>query len=135
MASILDKFKISVVGSNSSIYDYNSVISPVGDFTRLSGINVIMNSWSNILRTAIGSYDHDPKYGCDLHKYIFEPADEDTRNAISDTIRDKLLQYDNRAQIDTVTVDYLKSGKGFVVTLVATLGKELSSLKITVTPQ
>lgn len=135
MANILDKFKTSVIGSNSSIYDYNSIISPVGDFTRLTGISVIMNSWSNILRTAIGSYDHDPDYGCDLHKYIFEPQDEDTRSSIIDTIKDRVLKFDNRAKVESVTVDYIKSGKGFVATLVASMGKNLSSLKINVTPQ
>lgn len=135
MGSILDKFKSSVVGSDGKISDYISIISPVGDFTRVENIEVIMNSWSNILRTEIGTYDHDPDFGCDLHKYIFEPQDEETRNAICDTIKDKLLKFDNRARIESVVVDYVKSGKGFVVTLVASMGKQLSSLKVNVTPQ
>lgn len=135
MANILDKFKTAVIGSSGVISDYNSIISPIGDFTRLENIDVIMNSWSNILTTEIGTYDHDPDFGCDLHKYIFEPQDEETRNAISDTIKDRILKYDNRASIESIDVDYIKSGKGFVVTLVAKLGSQLSSLKVNVTPQ
>jgi len=135
MGSILDKFKSSVVGSDGKISDYISIISPRGDFTRVEDIEVIMNSWSNILRTEIGSYDHDPTYGSDLHKFIFEPQDEDTRNLISDTIRDRLLKFDNRAKIQSISVDYLTTGKGFVVTLIASLGSNLRTLKVNVTPQ
>lgn len=117
MASIIDKFNNSVIGSNNSIADYNCVIAPTGDFTRITGVNVILNSWINILKTPIGSYDNDPEYGCDLYKQIFEPADEATRERIEFIVREQLFKYEDRASIDSVDIGFLKNQKGFSITI------------------
>ena len=117
MASIIDKFNNSVIGSNNSISDYNCIIAPIGDFTRITGVNVILNSWINILKTPIGSYDNDPEYGCDLYKQIFEPADDSTRERIEFIVREQLFKYEDRANIESVDIGFLKNQKGFSITI------------------
>lgn len=115
MANILDKFKTGIVGSNDKLADYDCVISPSGDFTRITGVNVIVKSWINILKTPVGTYDHDPEYGCDLYKYVFEPVDEVTKERIEQVIYDQLFRYEDRGKLKNVNVLFYKNRKGFRV--------------------
>lgn len=117
MADILDKFQREVIGSNGKIYDYIPRIGSNGDFVRISEINAILNSWRNILLTPVGSYDHDPTYGSELYKYVFEPADSNTAALIKNEVLYRLNMYDNRATISNVVVGLLPNKKGFYVDL------------------
>jgi phage baseplate assembly protein W len=132
LANILDKFKESVIGSNKKIADYTSVISPKGDFTRITGFDVILNSWNTILNTPIGTYDHDPEFGCDLYKYLFELCDDTTRDGIIFTIKNQLLKYDDRATIESIDVRFTKDLKGFIVDVVASYMGENGQITISV---
>jgi phage baseplate assembly protein W len=113
LASILDKFKKSVIGSINIPQDYTPVIDQSGDFHRITGLNVVLNSWNDVLLTPVGTYDHDPAYGSNLYKYVFEPADITTSNAIKDEIKSCLSTYDDRASVSSIDVKFLKNGKGF----------------------
>jgi len=104
MPNIMDRFNNNVVGSNNQIYDYIPVISSSGDFVRISGIDVILNSWNNILETFIGSYDNDPEFGCDLYKYVFEQFDSKTEEDIVFTVKNQIMKFDNRAIIENVDI-------------------------------
>jgi len=104
MPNIMDRFNNNVVGSNNQIYDYIPVISSSGDFIRISGIDVILNSWNNILETFTGSYDNDPEFGCDLYKYVFEQFDSETEENLIFTVKNQIMKYDNRADIENVEI-------------------------------
>lgn len=128
MANLLDKFKKNVVGSKYKIADYTCKVNPAGDFKRITNLEVILNSWNNILLTPKGSYDHDPEYGSLLYQYIFEPADNETMEAIRNEIKTSLEIYDNRASISEILVTFLKDNKGFSVDVYASYGDEEGSL-------
>ena len=113
MANILDRFKKNVIGSGSSINDYTAVITPSGDFKRISGFTAILNSWNNILLTPVGSYDHDPEYGSNIHKFVFEPLDSKTSEKIKKEIKRCVSNYTNGASISRIDVKFLSGGKGF----------------------
>ena len=49
MSNLLDRFQKHIVGSDGKFADYTSIISPKGDFKRISDLEVILNSWKNIL--------------------------------------------------------------------------------------
>ena len=115
MANLLDKFKKNVVGSNSKVSDYTCKLTPSGEFTRINDLEAILNSWNNILLTPKGSYDHDPAYGSNLYKFVFEPADDQTIEEIKDEIETVLEIYDNRATPSNITINFLKENKGFSV--------------------
>jgi len=115
MATNYEKFMKEVIGSKGKIFDYTSTITPKGDFNRIRDLDVILNSWRNILLTPVRSYDHDPEYGSEIYKYIFEPTDNETANNIKDEIMYRLRTYDNRARIVDVRVNFLDGNKGFVV--------------------
>jgi len=115
MANLLSRFNKTVVGSDSKLADYKSRISSVGDFQRIEDVNVILNSWSNILTTPKRTYMFDPEYGSNLYKLVFEPADDRTREQIVQEVVSSIRAYDDRARIKDVTISFFPNMKGFNV--------------------
>lgn len=113
MSNILSRFNETVVGANSKIADYVSRVGVSGDFSRIKDIEVILNSWNNILITPKRSYQWDPEFGSDLYKLIFEPADDITLEKVIDEVHNSLMRYDDRATITDVGVTFFTSQKGF----------------------
>lgn len=130
MANILDRFNQAVAGSKSKKADYAPIINPSGDFKRVTDLNAILLSWNNILLTPTRTYDHDPEYGCDLYKKVFDPADETTEQEIKDEIMYKLQRYDDRATIKKIDVIFLNNRKGFIVNVYVWYNKEESQITI-----
>ena len=65
-----EKFQNNVVGSRNRITDYVAVLSSAGDFSRVTNIQAILNSWNNILLTSTRTYVNNPEYGSNLYKYV-----------------------------------------------------------------
>lgn len=130
MANILSRFKENVVGSDSKDADYVSRIIPTGDFKRIKDINVILNSWNNILITPTRTYIFDPEYGSDLYKMVFEPSDRQTAEKIQNEVVAKLEKYDNRAVITDIDVGFFNGGKGFTISLTVEYENETAQLKV-----
>jgi len=132
MANILDRFQKTVVGATGRFADFTDVISPIGDFTRSTGLNVILKSWYNLLITPTRTVDHDPEYGSDLYKLVFAPADDDTKQEILDEVVGKIQFYDNRAKIKSASVSFLQNKKGFVLNILAEYKGETGEIKATI---
>ena len=115
MSTNISKFTKGAVGSLGQISDFTAKITPKGDFSRITNIDVILNSWNNLLLTSPRTYMHDPNYGCNLMKFIFEPADNETAEAIKEEIKLKFMTYDSRASIESLDVSFLSNQKGFVI--------------------
>lgn len=111
MANLLDRFKSQVIGSETLLHDYLALIASTGDFKRVKDLNVILNSWNNILLTPRGTYLHDPEFGSDLYKYVFEPSDDESIEGIKNEIIDRITLYDDRATIEDVEVTISLDGK------------------------
>ena len=130
MANLLDRFNVDVVGSSNVISDFMATISPKGDFKRITKFDTILNSWNNILITPTRTYFFDPEYGSDLYKMVFEPADEFTVEAIEDEILDRLMYYDNRANVDNIKVEFAANKKGFNVSVFASYQGDKKELSV-----
>jgi phage baseplate assembly protein W len=115
MANLLDRFNKQVRGSEKRIFDYLPKITAKGDFKRINDLNVIINSWTNILMTPRRTYINDPEYGSDLHLQVFEPTDDISVETIETEILDRLRIYDDRASIVNLQVFTAKNQKGFSV--------------------
>lgn len=133
MGNLLDRFKQNVQGSNLKDFDYLPKITAAGDMKRTSGINTVINSWHTLLQIPIGSYDHDPLLGTNVPLYVFEPADEITKQKIKSEIEYRLPKYDDRASIENVNVSFLQSKKGFNVIIELTYQGEKANLETTIT--
>ena len=132
MATALDRFRRSNVGSSNKDIDYDNNVAPSGDFEILTNLQAIIKSWKRILIIGTESYDHDPLFGSDLREYIFAPVDEETQEAIEEEIFDKLMKYDDRADIENIEVTFLTDLRGFVVNVVANYQGETFSIQQTI---
>lgn len=117
MANLLNRFNKTVVGSESKLADYKSTISSTGDFRRITDINVVINSWNNILVTPKRTYMFDPEFGSNLYRFIFEPLDNQTEKEIVEEVVTTLRTYDDRANIKNVSVEFLSNKKGFNISI------------------
>jgi phage baseplate assembly protein W len=117
VANLLDRFNKTVVGADDKDADYQSKIVTSGDFKRITDIEVILSSWSNILITPKRTYQYDPEFGSDLYKLVFEPADEATEEQITQEVIETLRLYDPRAIIQDVTITFITSRKAFNVAI------------------
>jgi len=132
VANLLDRFNKNAIGSKGNIADYISIIISSGDFKRVTNLEVILNSWSNILLTPLRTYDHDPTYGSDLYKMIFEPADEMTSEKIEREIESKITLFDDRATIEDISIDFLTNQKGFNLSITVDYEGTSGELKTTI---
>ena len=132
MVDFLKRFNQKVAGTRNVVSDYTSTISPVGDFKRIDGIQVILNSWNNILITPKRSYLFDPEYGSNLYKLIFEPADDTTKEKIQNEVIDTIQKYDDRATIQEVVTNFLSNGRGFQVNIDVTYKGDQSQLQVVI---
>jgi phage baseplate assembly protein W len=130
MSNLLDRFNKTIAGSRGKYADYVSKIGSSGDFKRIKDIDVILNSWSNILVTPVRTYQFDPLYGSELYKMVFDPQDDITRKAIINEVVSRIQTVDNRASIKSVTVSYLRNRKGFNVTISVLYEGEEKDLKV-----
>lgn len=130
MANLLDRFNKTVAGSEAKLADYKCKVSSVGDFKRISDIEVILNSWNNILLTPRRTYMFDPEYGSNLYKMIFEPADERTQEQIIQEVVHTLQKYDDRASINDVQILFLTNKKGFNVAVDVSYKGETGQLEV-----
>lgn len=130
MANILDRFIKSARGTDVQPHDFIPYISSIGDFKRIRNIDVILNSWNNILLTPLGSYIYDPNFGSNLYKLIFEPADDGTVETIKSEVRTRILNYDTRGEILGLTVVMLPNKKGFNVNIECGFRGESSEISI-----
>lgn len=132
MASLLDRFNETVAGSDSKLADYTSKIAASGDFKRITDLEVLINSWNNILITPRRTYMFDPEYGSNLYKMVFEPADQRTVNKVVNEVTQNLLKYDDRAIIDDVDVTFFKNRKGFSVAVSVDYQGETGQLEVVI---
>jgi phage baseplate assembly protein W len=132
VVDFLKRFNQTVAGSRNEITDYTSVVAPVGDFKRIEGIEVILNSWNNILLTPKRSYVFDPDYGSNLYKLVFEPADTITQQKIMQEVINTIQKYDERATIKDVQINFLPNNKGFQVNIDVEYKGDTSNLQVVI---
>jgi len=130
MANLLDRFNTQVRGSKNRIYDYLPKITAKGEFKRINDLNVIINSWNNILMTPRRTYINDPEYGSDLHLLVFEPADAISVERVQTEILDRLRLYDDRASITNLEVFTFKNKKGYSIDITVEFEGEKSDISI-----
>lgn len=127
---ISDFFK-NVPGSNYKLKDIDSIIDGKGDFREIYDINVIVNSINNILNIPKGSYICDPNYGVGLEKYLFEPADDITRQNILNEVKNAISNYEKRANIQT-EIYFFSNKRGFQIRMSVSMDGVAKELKVNI---
>ena len=130
MANLLDRFRKEVSGSDNRLQDFLPKITSAGNFQKIYDIDVIIASWNNILITPRRTHLHDPDYGSDLHKMIFEPVDDETIEAIKREVEERIEKYDDRARIEDIQVRLISGGKGFEVDVYVDYDGDMGTLSL-----
>lgn len=65
----------------------------------------IRASLAILLSTEVGSRVMQPKYGCDLHRLVFEPLDTTLQAYMQDLIRTAILYFENRIILTEVVLE------------------------------
>ena len=131
MANMLNRFSNIDLGHRDQEVDISHVIAPHGDFGRTRNLNVILNSWLNILTTPKDTSDHDPEYGCGIQKFLFKQSDSFTLDEIKEEILYSLTKYDNRAKITNINVNLLRDLKGIKISIFVEYNGEKGQLSFT----
>ena len=120
----LKKFEENVKGKGGIAYDYLDRVDSAGDFARIEGINVIINSLRNLLLTPLESYPFSPEYGSLLYKKVYDPLDQQSHEEIEYEIKDRVSEFDNRINVENVIISNLSDNKGVTVTVAIKKGEE-----------
>lgn len=131
MSNLLERFSKTSVGSTSKFTDYFQTVSPGGDFKRINDLDVILNSWNNILITPLRTYQFDPTFGSELYKLVFEPQDTQTQDSIVNEVVNRIQLFDTRATIKNVDVSFLNNRKGFSLSITVLYSGKEKELKLT----
>ena len=78
----------------------------------VSGDADILESLQILLATTPGERVMRPKFGCDLSDYVFAEMDQSTVAAITRTVKDALLNYEPRIEVEDVDVSRDPDGEG-----------------------
>jgi uncharacterized protein len=79
-----------------------------GRIALVDGEREIRESIRLILGTAPGERPMRPEFGCKVHNYVFASPDADTAGRIAYEVRESLLRWEPRIEVEdvTVTVDH-----------------------------
>lgn len=75
-----------------------------GYFTKVAGVELVKQNLLQLLGTERGERVMLPNYGCNLRKYLFQPLDEQTFNAIKNEILFSINKYSKGIEILKLTV-------------------------------
>ena len=104
MPDVERNFNRNIAGKSDQIYDYLPAINQFGDFQRIEGIDVLINSIRTLLLTPLEFYPYDPTFGSLLYKKIFDPLDNTSKEEIEFEVRNRIEQFDDRVVITQVDI-------------------------------
>lgn len=108
-------FEREIQGKDKQVYDVSANIGPLGDFSKLSGIDAVITAIKNLLHTPLGFYPFDPKYGSLLYKKVFQPADQISVEEIEYEVTYRIAKYEDRVTINKIDSYWAEDGKCFII--------------------
>ncbi len=75
-----------------------------GNVEMVSDEQDINESLNILLSTSLGERVMQPKYGCDMHDYLFEPLNSSLIGFIKDRVENALLVYEARIDVEKIEV-------------------------------
>ena len=65
-----------------------------------------------LLSTIPGERVHRPKYGCGIHKMVFEKMNSSTITLFKHTVEKAIILFETRIQLDNIEIDFSQEEKG-----------------------
>ena len=88
-----------------------------GDISPVKDLEAIKNSIRNILKTTRGEKPFNPKFGCGLKNYLFEPADGITKASIREEIMYSIGIQEPRVKVTDVAIEDYPDKNAYAITI------------------
>lgn len=75
-----------------------------GEVELVSDVQDINESLNILLSTSLGERVMQPRYGCDLHDYLFESLNSSMIGFIRDRVENSLIVYEPRIKVERIDV-------------------------------
>ncbi len=87
-------------------WSFPPVFEPLsGQVQMVKDVEDINQSLHILLSTIMGERVMQPKYGCDMNEFVFEPVTTTLKTFMKDKIKMQLVMYESRIQIDMLELD------------------------------
>ena len=77
-----------------------------GGIAMVSGDNEIREALRLVLGTAKGERPMRPEFGCGIHDFVFDNANTDIAGRIAYHVRESIIRWEPRVDLDDVTVTF-----------------------------
>lgn len=81
----------------------------------VSDVEDIEQSLEILLSTTLGERVMQPKYGADLHDYVFEPIDSTLITTITDLVRTAIIYFETRIDLIKLEINTEKAWEGLLL--------------------
>jgi len=81
----------------------------------VSGFEDIQQSLNILLSTELGERVMQPKFGCNLQEYIFEPVSSNLITTITDIVRTAIIYFETRITLEKVEINTEKAWEGLLL--------------------
>jgi len=112
--------KSNITGVGVGYRDLNTSfkVHPLyGDVRPLTDLDAIKNSIKNILLTRKGEKPFNPRFGCNLKSYLFEPADPITKASMEREIRYSIGDQEPRVELKEVVINDDPDENAYYITI------------------
>lgn len=75
-----------------------------GNVVLRTNVDAVTRSIKNVVLTRPMERFYNPDFGCDIHRYLFEPNDSTLRSNIKDAIKYSIETYEPRAKLQDIVV-------------------------------
>jgi phage baseplate assembly protein W len=86
-----------------------------GNTNMVSDDEDIMQSLLILLSTPPGERVHRPKYGCGIHKMVFEKMNSSTITLFKHTIEKAIVLYETRIHLNKIDIDFDNEEEGILL--------------------
>jgi uncharacterized protein len=85
-----------------------------GTVEMLEDVNDIYSSLHILLTTATGERIMQPRYGCNMQEFVFEPMDTGLKTLMLEKVETAILFYEPRIKVDTLEIDGSSEWEGIL---------------------
>lgn len=83
-------------------WQFPPAFSPHSGAAVAEGVEDVRQSLEILLSTRVGERLLEPRYGCDLTRFIFEPLDTTLATYVKELVRNAILYYEPRVKLESV---------------------------------
>lgn len=95
-------------------WSFPPAFNKYGTVAMLEDVDDIYSSLHILLTTATGERIMQPRYGCDMQEFIFEPMDTGQKTLMLEKVETAILFYEPRIKLENLEIDGSNEWQGIV---------------------